>query len=351
MSDLVALEREMAGVMTLRDLAGGVLDRVKTFAGASDAMVFAFDESGFPTVQGGPFAEVMRGYTPDMFQEDMLQAYSLSLPSDTFIIGDRGDFDFRGHVRSRPYADFYRPNGIGYVYALWPTGIRYAAPGMFGVFLCTPSMSRRPDAATLKRLGQLEGSMRVAARRMARFSAVENERDVLRRLIGLERGAFVVWDQDGRLAWASPAAAAFIAGRSERAELHRVAALAARQLRGRPDARPSLFARPTRIEPRRGEAFLAEFCLIPTAEGRPWLVAEVSGRYGPHARLAALTTAERRVLALLARGLGNREIGAALFVSTETVRTHVSRILHKLAVDSRSKAASLARQAWRDRDW
>jgi DNA-binding CsgD family transcriptional regulator len=350
MGDLVMLERALAGVLTLGELAGGALDQVKALAGASDAMVFTFDESRAPASRGGSLTEVMRGYTPDLFHEDLLQAYSLALPASTFVVYDRhGDFDFRGHIRSRPYADFYRPNGIGYVYALWPTGLSYGSPGMFGVFLCTPKVSCVLETGALTDLGRLEESMRAAARRIARFSALENERDVLRHLVGAERGVFVIWDQDTRLVWASPAAARFIAGKSERVELERLAAVATRQLRGRPDARPVLFSRPTQIETRRGESFLAEFCLIETTERRPWLLAELSACDGVAVRLAGLTAAEGRVLTLLERGLTNREIGASLFVSNETVRTHVSRILHKLGVDTRSKAASLARDAWRGR--
>jgi DNA-binding CsgD family transcriptional regulator len=349
MTDLVMLERELAGVLTLGDLSGGVLDGIKAVAGASDTMVFAFDESGFPTARSGPLTEVMRAYTPDLFGEDVLQAYSLALPRETFIVDDRGDFDMRAHLRSRPYADFYRPNGIGFVNALWPTDLRYGAPGMFGVFLCTPSVSRRPDTRALDGLGRLESALRAAARRIARFSQLENERDVLRHLIARERGAIVVWDQDTRMVWAAPDVAAFIAGRSERAELQRLAVVAARQLSGRPDARPSLFAKPARIETRRGESFLAEFCLIRTTERRPWLLAQLSACEGVTARLDALTAAEARVLGLLVRGLSNREIGASLFISGETVKTHVSRILHKLGVDTRSKAASLARDAWHGR--
>lgn len=347
MSDLVTLEREMAGVLTLGELGGSVLDRVKEIAGASDAMVFAFDASGLPTASTGELAHAMRGYTRDLFQEDLLQAYSRAQPKESFFIGDCGDFDLRGHLRSRPYADFYRPNGIGCVYALWPTGLDYGAPGMFGVFLCTPSWNDRPTAEVLDRLGRLEGSMRATARRMARFSRLETERDVLRHLVGLDHRALVIWDQEGRLVWASPDATTFIAARSAQAELQRLAVAAARQLRGRPDSRPSLFARPARIEPYRGRSFLAEFCLIPAADRRPWLLAELSGCDGAQALLATLTAAERRVLALVARGLTNREIGTSLFVSTETVRTHVGRILRKLDVDTRWKAARLAHDGWR----
>ncbi|WP_022881396.1 response regulator transcription factor [Gryllotalpicola ginsengisoli] len=47
-------------------------------------------------------------------------------------------------------------------------------------------------------------------------------------------------------------------------------------------------------------------------------------------RLAALTEREREVLRLVGRGLTNQEIGAQLFLSPLTAKTHVSRIMTKL---------------------
>ena len=53
----------------------------------------------------------------------------------------------------------------------------------------------------------------------------------------------------------------------------------------------------------------------------------------------SLTPREREVLALVADGRSNREIAAALSVSERTARTHVSNILAKLDLSSRTQAA------------
>jgi DNA-binding CsgD family transcriptional regulator len=55
-----------------------------------------------------------------------------------------------------------------------------------------------------------------------------------------------------------------------------------------------------------------------------------------------LTPRERQVLALIAEGATNRQIGAALFMAEKTASVHVSRILNKLGVRSRTQAAAVA---------
>jgi DNA-binding CsgD family transcriptional regulator/tetratricopeptide (TPR) repeat protein len=55
-----------------------------------------------------------------------------------------------------------------------------------------------------------------------------------------------------------------------------------------------------------------------------------------------LTDRERQVLGLIAEGATNRQIGAALFMAEKTASVHVSRILRKLGVSSRTQAAAVA---------
>lgn len=104
-----------------------------------------------------------------------------------------------------------------------------------------------------------------------------------------------------------------LARRSTRSWLHELASAAA----GRPDV-TSIIA-PTVPLPREGEGVL------------------------PPVVSPALSPREREVLAQLARGATYADIAAALYVSENTVKTHVSSLYSKLAVSRRSEALAVAR--------
>ncbi|MEU2349156.1 response regulator transcription factor [Modestobacter sp. NPDC049651] len=63
---------------------------------------------------------------------------------------------------------------------------------------------------------------------------------------------------------------------------------------------------------------------------------------GPQVGLAALTAREREILVLVAHGHSNRDIADRLVISERTARTHVSNVLAKLQLPSRTQAALLA---------
>jgi DNA-binding NarL/FixJ family response regulator len=55
-----------------------------------------------------------------------------------------------------------------------------------------------------------------------------------------------------------------------------------------------------------------------------------------------LTTREREILQLLADGMSNADVAAKLFISQETVKSHVRHILAKLEADTRTHAVAIA---------
>ena len=61
---------------------------------------------------------------------------------------------------------------------------------------------------------------------------------------------------------------------------------------------------------------------------------------GESDELAALTSQERKILALIAEGKTNKEIAEDVFLSDKTVKNYVSSILSKLNLRRRSEAAA-----------
>ena len=81
------------------------------------------------------------------------------------------------------------------------------------------------------------------------------------------------------------------------------------------------------------------------ASGRTYVDPVLAGVLSSSAateKITSLTQRERDVLRLLADGMSNEEIGKALFISPETVRTHVRKAMTKLDADTRTQAVATA---------
>jgi len=96
----------------------------------------------------------------------------------------------------------------------------------------------------------------------------------------------------------------------------------------------------------RGQAVVDAITAV--AAGRSLLDPEVTGKVLARLResraedpaFATLTDQERKVVAGLAEGKTNREIGEELFLAEKTVKNYVSRILEKLGLSRRAEAAA-----------
>ena len=77
---------------------------------------------------------------------------------------------------------------------------------------------------------------------------------------------------------------------------------------------------------------------VPVRVGGPFVLDEA------RLREVGLTQREHEILGLIARGLSNREIGAALFVSENTVKTHSSRLFEKMQVNRRVQAVQRGKE-------
>jgi len=78
--------------------------------------------------------------------------------------------------------------------------------------------------------------------------------------------------------------------------------------------------------------------------GEQYIPSAIALKAAEHALKPQVTPREVEVLRRMARGESNKEIGAALFISEGTVKTHVKSVLAKLEATSRTEAAAIGRR-------
>ena len=76
--------------------------------------------------------------------------------------------------------------------------------------------------------------------------------------------------------------------------------------------------------------------------GKPWIPQEVADHLASRARGEILSERERQILTLMVLGEANKQIGSALGITEQTVKSHVKNILAKLQVRDRTEAVTVA---------
>jgi two-component system response regulator DevR len=84
--------------------------------------------------------------------------------------------------------------------------------------------------------------------------------------------------------------------------------------------------------------------LDPAITARVMELVKMGGAGGPRDALASLSPQEKRVLALIAEGCTNKEVGARLGLSEKTVKNYLSTVFEKLHVSRRAEAAVIFAQ-------
>jgi DNA-binding CsgD family transcriptional regulator len=369
---LAAAERAAAEAATFGELGAEALPAVQAAIGASNALLYRYDENGVVHGLAGSLSSAIPTYASDLFAHDPVQHHLLRVPAGERAVITIRDMDRRDYERSAAYNEFYRPHDVHHLLGLWMTSLPYGAPGMTGILFTRAPGEEDFSEGELRALTRAASAFRAIATRLDRMERVERERRALQAVVSaVAPGARLAIDRTGRLLWISAEAEALLGqalGRGGslplalREAASRLAVLASRDL---PEAPP-----PFHVDLAiAGLAIVADLHLGRAAGGEPIVsaVLTVASRAPSNAPVSAgppsgirpvvkagvaspasvddlagrhgLTPAERVVLGCLGEGLSNREIAARLFVSVETVKTHVQRVLGKLSVTSRTQAA------------
>jgi len=343
---LERLVADTAGdVVSFDDLGRGVLPLLERLFQTRSSLLYR-SQRGCPVVPlcRSDLAELAPTYVAHYLGDDPLQvAIERTNP---WIIATNRCPEWKDYLRTPARAWWARQDVLYFFHARLLEGAHYS-DGMIGYVLARapgqPAFSAEDEALAAR----LQPALQAAARRCARTLTSAQAQQTLEGLIeGCGRPPTLAADLTGRLLWASTRATDWLGGLPK---LPAPLVDAARRLGPRSsgdvvelrahDGSP-LRAELRLCRPQSGEPFVAVELAL---SGIDPAVSQVAARHG-------LTDAETVVLAALARGARDREIGASRGTSLATVRTHVTRILSKLGVRSRLEAALLVRgSTWRSK--
>jgi DNA-binding CsgD family transcriptional regulator len=245
------------------------------------------------------------------------------------------EIDWRLFRRGAAYNEFYGPHGVEDLLGLTLSDELYGSPNMSGIVLTRSGREPQFEADVVNQVDQLRPALVTATRRIERVAKSRRREAALEATVErLARRPTVIVDRMARILFFSREAELLLKSPEARVRFSELAARALLQ----PTEQTSFL-----LDGPQG-SLRVEVHVERAPESQAFAIATIEAPQGesPPKRWR-LTRAEAAVLRLLTEGLSNREIAGRLFVSLETVRTHVSRVLAKSGARSRAQLLVLLR--------
>jgi DNA-binding CsgD family transcriptional regulator len=338
--------REAAEAIRLPEL-GEAVRSLAGVVGAPQFVLCSFDDVGrFVLHTGaGDIADTFDTYIRGVYPRDPLQERLLQLARFPPIAthGALG-VDVAGFRRSEAYQEYFRRIRVDRMLVCSLTDAPYGTPGAAGMMFTRPPDADDFAEADANAVAEVFHAFRAAARRHSRVAALERERDQLAAAARTVDEARLLFDPSGRVVWRSPVAEGWLPGEVP-ADLSDAAARLGGLAAGGPLERGTRSRLTCTI--RDGRAVTADLSIVRCGSGAPLVEAVLDpaglgpGLLAAAAKRYGLTPAEAQVLNALLRGETNPAAAKRLFVSLETVRTHVRRVLAKVGASSRHEVQAI----------
>jgi DNA-binding CsgD family transcriptional regulator len=323
--------------LTIEELLEGTLEPLRLGASSSGALVYRYKENGILGVVGGSLVEAAPHYAAELFHVDPIQRALTQRSVMTTAVIPRlfSEINWAEYRHGAAYNEFYSRHGVEDLLGITLTNAPYGSPLMSGILLTRSRREPAFDDELRRRVSTLRPQLCTAMRRIERIAKGERHRAALQlALEHVEDRPLMVIDAAGRTVHISRTAKDLLASATVQLSSLTLKMLAQGQRRFVTSLPPcgQVQVQVTVANGDKGEMFIVVKLDVPAGQETKPL--HIGARYG-------LTASEIRVLRLVAEGFSNREIGERLFISIETVRTHVHRLLSKLGVRSRTQAAAV----------
>lgn len=315
---------------------------------ASRSLVAQGSEEYIPVPMAGSLKEVLPNYCRECMADDPIQEALHRYPSKlqrAALLPEWEDYQ-----KTTVYNEFAIPNGVHDFFHIKLGRGPYTGPGSVVLMFARSSKQTDFEEQDGLNLATFLPVLESMVQRDAILQTSHQALPILEAMVEMQSPLALAFSLKGRLLWMSQKAEEMLkpAGKG-RINLPEELISAVLRFGELNNAKQLVIPPPTQITfvSKSAEATRAQLRLISHHSGESFVMVEfdpplfnpqlerIRTRYG-------LTISETKVLGLIAQGMANLNIASYLSISPDTVRTHVSRILGKLGVNSRVQAALLA---------